>query len=323
MANNLYKKLHIPKGRKGKLLLFATISAVVILVALLLILIFKQARIINPLAFKVGETGVTVAELDRYAELGSKYKVSRENVRSNLIQYHKYKILAERYDIDISEIYLDEAHNASAVEFGSTPSVLLAYADDNNDYTKIMSYIYAFNQRMSYYHTGGYAIVMFDFPYDTTNYLDDPLYAQYLDNPKVGDIIKSNLGAYSAETVKKMAEDLRAKVVSAEISDQDALKVIKDDYFLGSRSKFGLTFIALGGDEIKNGGSMTSTGPLYSGELLPKLKKMKPGVSEIYETKVTHSFYFIDYKFKIDKDADFPTEVKNAKAKIRVVEYDR
>jgi hypothetical protein len=322
MANSLYKKLHIPKGKKGKVLLTVSVSVAVILVALLLVFILRQVNVINPVAFKVGDVEVTVDEYNRYTELAKKYKVDKASVRDSIIAYHKDKAIAEKYKIDIPEAFLDDAKNISVVEFSKTPSVLLGYSNDDNEYTRMMTYIYAFNQRLQHYHTGGYGFVLFDFPYDSVDYSKDPMYAMYVDNPDIGEIVKNNLGANSAENIKKKADTLRAKLASSELSDQEALDSIKEDKYLGSRSQYGVTFLALDGQEVQGAGSMVSVGPLDPAELMPKLEKLKPGVSPVYKTK-TNSYYFVDYKFKIDKDVNFPAQVKKDKDSIRVVEYDK
>lgn len=322
MANNLYKKLHIPKGKKGKVLLAAVISAVVILVALLLIFILKQARVLDPIAFKVGEREVTVDEFNRYAELGKKYKVDKADVRQYMITYNKNKIIAEKYKIDIPDIFLENGKKLSVVKFAKTPSVLLNYSKDNNDYTKMMSYNYAFEQRVQSYVTGGYGFVMFDFPYDSIDYTKDPMYEMYVNNPDVGEIVKQNLGAYNAESVKKMADELRAKLVSSELNDQEALEVIKKDSYLSARSQSAVTFMSIDGEVIDAGKSFLSNGALGEDQIASKLDKLKPGMSEVFSIEGV-SYYFIDLKYKIDKDPGFLQTVRKDKNSIKVVEYDK
>ena len=321
MANNLYKKLHIPEGKKGKVLLIASVSAVVILVALLLIFILRQANVLNPIAFKVGDTEVTKEEFDRYAELAKKYKVEKTAVKQYMITYHKYRIIADRYKIDIPDIFIENGKKLSTVKFAKTPSVLLSYSSDNNEYTKMMSYTYAFEQRVQNYQSGGYGFVMYDFPYDPIDYSKDPLYAMYVNNPDVSDMVKQNLGAYNAESVRKKTDELRAKLISSELNDQEALDVIKKDSYLSARSQSAATFMSIDGEVAATDKSFLTNGALAKEQIGSKLQSLKPGVSEVFNIPDV-SFYFVDLKYKIDKDPEFLQKVKKDKDSIRVVEYD-
>lgn len=285
---------------KSSLFIGVGLAVAVLLLVAVVFYLLKTAKVVEPVALKVGDNEVSSSQYKEYVRLGKAGGASEAEVKANVVQYEKNVQLSKKYNISIPDDYVQQVNSQDTLDQilqltrGESSTVT-----SRNAYTDIVKYNDAFEARLAQQNLEGYGVLVYEISAQRTT--------------REGDISEA------MKQAKSVATRYRNKITSKQATAAEVLNEVKSyNAQNGQTAKSGLQFLT----KNTSGFDDSATGSVASQSyLLQQLAGKTEGLTEVKESK-TGSVYFIDVLYVQKKRDTVVAEVEQGRNKMKVVEYD-
>ncbi len=293
-------------GRKiGNNSLYIGIGLVAAVVVLTVgtFLLLRSTKVVDPVALKVGEVEIKQSQLDEYINLGKSSGVTESTVRKTVIEHAKNKQMAEKYKIDMPELYVQRLGNlvtVKPVQVSNNASQASTHKTEPDAYTQLVYYNRAFATRMSEQQNNGMGIFIYEIgmgfePGDDAE--------QTKAKKSTLDIAAQYRNSIAQDTTQ--AERVLEEVVTYNkqngMNGQSGIRFIRE--YTGDKADIWI-------------GNLASDAYIYE-----TLKNKDTGLSDVYQTtRGSAWFAYTLYKQKVQPKV--PAQITEEKTKMKVVIYD-
>lgn len=292
------KKMHSKQNNVKRNTVISVLLALVVVVALIGIFLVRSNG--QQVVLQIGDTRVSQAEYVAYQDSAKIFNTDKEGVRKELIDYYKNKQVAEKFDLPMNSLFIDEQWSGVVSEHSKDSlEAKKLYTKEDEAWAQILKYNKLYETLSRALQKEALVGAVYHIPYSSQGKLGAKQQADEI----ISSIKTDRTQGLSID--KKLLEELPSKIQQASASRSGAYLLFKDS----SGLRIGGTFGVRGGIIPVD---MANT--IFSTNL--------PVISDVVDVQDS-AFYVVHATKKIDATKDIPEKLQQEKNNIRVVEYDR